>query len=133
MFVKQDVEIAVLRGVVRALLLRTGLADDDIRAAVKLEIKGQVGRDPRHADSLIEPLIAETRASREKVGNDSNVHAFRPPRPARDVQGKIIGAEPVDETEHFQKCGVCGEMVDRRELAQVVYHQQLDHKPRPRG
>ena len=34
------------------------------------------------------------------------------------------------EKEHFYKCGQCGEMVDMRQLDDVVFHE-TDHKPRP--
>ena len=34
------------------------------------------------------------------------------------------------EKEHFYKCGKCGEMVDKRQLDEVFFHE-TDHKPRP--
>jgi hypothetical protein len=34
------------------------------------------------------------------------------------------------EGKHFYKCATCGEMVDKRQLDQVLYHE-TDHKPRP--
>jgi hypothetical protein len=34
------------------------------------------------------------------------------------------------EKTHFYKCTQCGEMVDRRQLDDVLFHE-IDHKPRP--
>jgi hypothetical protein len=34
------------------------------------------------------------------------------------------------EKRHFYKCEQCGEMVDRRQLDDVLFHE-TDHKPRP--
>ena len=34
------------------------------------------------------------------------------------------------EKRHFYKCSECGEMVDRRKLDDVLFHE-TDHKPRP--
>jgi hypothetical protein len=33
------------------------------------------------------------------------------------------------EKRHFYKCKQCGEMVDKRQLDDVLFHE--DHKPRP--
>jgi hypothetical protein len=34
------------------------------------------------------------------------------------------------ERKHFYKCSRCGEMVDKRQLDEVLFHE-TDHKPRP--
>jgi hypothetical protein len=34
------------------------------------------------------------------------------------------------EKRHFYKCQQCGELVDKRQLDNVVFHE-TDHKPRP--
>jgi hypothetical protein len=34
------------------------------------------------------------------------------------------------EKRHFYKCAQCGEMVDRRQPDDVLFHE-TDHKPRP--
>jgi hypothetical protein len=34
------------------------------------------------------------------------------------------------EKEHFYKCKRCGEMVDKRQLDDVLFHE-TDHTPRP--
>jgi hypothetical protein len=34
------------------------------------------------------------------------------------------------EKTHFYRCSQCGEMVDRRQLDDVLFHE-TDHKPRP--
>ena len=36
---------------------------------------------------------------------------------------------PPEERPHFIRCRVCGEMIDCRDLDEVVYHE--DHVPRP--
>jgi hypothetical protein len=36
---------------------------------------------------------------------------------------------PADEQSHFMECPKCGEMFDRRQLDEVLFH--MDHKPRP--
>ncbi len=43
------------------------------------------------------------------------------------------GGDPVDEVEHFMNCGACGQSFDMRDLSEVFYHEELDHKPRPRS
>jgi hypothetical protein len=35
-----------------------------------------------------------------------------------------------EEKTHFYRCGHCGEMVDKRQLDAVLFHE-TDHKPRP--
>lgn len=42
--------------------------------------------------------------------------------PAVGKPGKIVGPEPVDESEHFMKCPVCGAMFDMRDIGQVLEH-----------
>ncbi|RWF79013.1 MAG: hypothetical protein EOS26_03335 [Mesorhizobium sp.] len=37
-------------------------------------------------------------------------------------------SEPVkDEGEHFYSCQTCGQAVDRRDLRQVIWHEQRGH------
>lgn len=45
--------------------------------------------------------------------------------------GVFHGAEPLDETEHFYVCQHCGQAVDMRELANVLYHDEPGHTPKP--
>jgi len=41
-----------------------------------------------------------------------------------------IPLHPVtDERDHFYVCAECGEAVDRRDLAQVIHHEQPGHEP----
>ena len=35
------------------------------------------------------------------------------------------------EKEHFMKCGICGQYFDMRDLTQVIYHEQIPHRPVP--
>ncbi|CAN7606979.1 hypothetical protein LJR164_004488 [Phenylobacterium sp. LjRoot164] len=39
-----------------------------------------------------------------------------------------LGGEPVDESEHFYRCKACGQAVDKRDLAQVFYHEAPGHR-----
>jgi hypothetical protein len=34
------------------------------------------------------------------------------------------------EKEHFYRCSKCGQLVDERELRDVIFHE-TDHKPKP--
>lgn len=47
--------------------------------------------------------------------------------------GEMIFGKPVnspeEEREHFYKCRHCGQIVDRRDLRQVLWHEQQRHKP----
>ena len=36
---------------------------------------------------------------------------------------------PAEERSHYYECAKCGEMVDKRQLDEVLFHE--DHKPRP--
>jgi hypothetical protein len=45
--------------------------------------------------------------------------------------GVFQGVEPLDEAEHFHVCGHCGQSVDMRQLADVFYHHEPGHKPKP--
>ena len=46
--------------------------------------------------------------------------------------GVFVGAESLDEAEHFYLCQHCGQAVDYRELADVFYHDEPGHQPMPR-
>lgn len=39
------------------------------------------------------------------------------------------GPPAKDETEHFYLCEGCGQAVDMRLLGDVLYHDQIEHKP----
>ncbi|ESY67388.1 hypothetical protein NKH57_18140 [Mesorhizobium sp. M1050] len=45
------------------------------------------------------------------------------------IIGSRHGKEPADERDHFHTCPVCGQAVDRRDLRQVLWHEQPWHKP----
>jgi hypothetical protein len=34
-----------------------------------------------------------------------------------------------DERDHFYNCPSCGQMVDMRDLRQVIWHEETKHKP----
>ena len=46
--------------------------------------------------------------------------------------GKRVGGDPISEADNFQVCPGCGQAFDRRELAQVPYHDQPGHPPTDR-
>ena len=46
-------------------------------------------------------------------------------------QGKIVGPEPEDESEHFMQCRACGQYFDMRDLGQVLHHEDPGHEPIP--
>lgn len=50
----------------------------------------------------------------------------------RTPPGNRVGGEPNDEAEHFINCGACGQAFDMRDLADVFYHEEPGHKPKPR-
>ena len=35
------------------------------------------------------------------------------------------------KADHFYVCSVCGQAVDIRQLADVLYHEELTHSPKP--
>jgi hypothetical protein len=45
--------------------------------------------------------------------------------------GVVVGPEPDDEAEHFYVCARCGQAVDKRILADVMYHNRRAHERRP--
>lgn len=45
--------------------------------------------------------------------------------------GVFHGAEPLDEADHFYVCPHCGQAVDMRQLADVLYHEDLTHDRKP--
>ena len=57
----------------------------------------------------------------------------------KDIMGELLeiapgvfqGAAPLSEAEHFYVCPGCGQAVDMRELADVLYHGELNHEPKP--
>lgn len=46
--------------------------------------------------------------------------------------GKRVGPEPENEAEHFITCPVCGQAIDKRDLEEVLRHEQPGHKARER-
>lgn len=39
------------------------------------------------------------------------------------------GDPPASEGAHFHTCPICGQPVDRRDLRQVIWHEQPAHEP----
>ena len=48
------------------------------------------------------------------------------------MPGVFKGVEPLAEVDHFYVCSVCGQAVDMRQLADVLYHEELTHLPQVR-
>jgi hypothetical protein len=46
-------------------------------------------------------------------------------------RAKVAGPQPKDESENFYVCEGCGQAVDMRLLGDVLYHDQVVHKPLP--
>ncbi|RRH89557.1 hypothetical protein EH240_33790 [Mesorhizobium tamadayense] len=44
------------------------------------------------------------------------------------VVGTRHGKQPAEEIDHFHTCPYCGQAVDRRDLRQVLWHEQPTHK-----
>ncbi|PBB83550.1 hypothetical protein CK216_27720 [Mesorhizobium sp. WSM3876] len=45
------------------------------------------------------------------------------------VTAKYRARTAVTEQENFHRCPKCGQAVDRRDLRQVIWHEQQGHKP----
>lgn len=45
--------------------------------------------------------------------------------------GVFQGAQPLAEADHFYVCSVCAQAVDMRQLADVLYHEELRYDPQP--
>ncbi|RWB65577.1 MAG: hypothetical protein EOQ52_24620 [Mesorhizobium sp.] len=45
------------------------------------------------------------------------------------ITGTRLGREPPTEAHHFHLCPTCGQAVDRRDLRQVIWHEQPKHEP----
>ena len=46
--------------------------------------------------------------------------------------GKPEGWKPTSEADHFEKCLTCGQMIDCRNLAEVMEHHGPAQKPLPK-
>ncbi|MGX5805348.1 hypothetical protein ACWGS9_29540 [Bradyrhizobium sp. Arg314] len=45
------------------------------------------------------------------------------------IIGKMHGKDHADERDHFHKCGACGQIIDLRDLRQVIWHEKPGHEP----
>ncbi|PBB94993.1 MULTISPECIES: hypothetical protein [unclassified Mesorhizobium] len=45
------------------------------------------------------------------------------------ITGKRHGGQPPSPRDHFYKCRRCGQLVDRQDLRQVIWHEQPEHEP----
>ncbi|TIQ37142.1 MAG: hypothetical protein E5X48_07170 [Mesorhizobium sp.] len=45
------------------------------------------------------------------------------------IVGKRHDGEPPGEQDHFYKCRICGQSVDRRDLREVIWHERPAHQP----
>ncbi|RWI94651.1 MAG: hypothetical protein E5X33_30975 [Mesorhizobium sp.] len=45
------------------------------------------------------------------------------------ITGTRHGGEPEREQDHFYKCRRCGQQADRRDLRQLIFHEQPEHEP----
>jgi hypothetical protein len=51
--------------------------------------------------------------------------------PASGIVGERGGGAPADERQNFYVCPQCGQAVDKRDLGQVLHHEQAGHDPLP--
>jgi hypothetical protein len=54
----------------------------------------------------------------------TKIARMTPPVPRGTIIGKRVGAQPVDEAEHFHKCEACGGWFDMRDLGAVLDHEE---------
>lgn len=54
----------------------------------------------------------------------TNLSQLDPP-----IIGTRHGREMGSEADHFNKCPVFGQAVERRDLRQAIWHEQPSHKP----
>lgn len=47
------------------------------------------------------------------------------------ITGSRIGGDPEDERKHFYICVRCGQAVDKRDLGQILHHEEPEHKRVP--
>lgn len=45
------------------------------------------------------------------------------------IPGNRHGGDHYDEQDNFYSCPICGQMVDMRDLRQVIWHERPKHKP----
>ncbi|KUM26701.1 hypothetical protein AU467_20460 [Mesorhizobium loti] len=45
------------------------------------------------------------------------------------IKGRPRVRSAATEQDHFHICPACGQAVDRRDLRQVIWHEQPGHKP----
>ncbi|WP_095203444.1 hypothetical protein [Mesorhizobium carmichaelinearum] len=45
------------------------------------------------------------------------------------IPGERHDGNPTDERENFYTCPTCGQLVDMRDLRQVIWHERPMHKP----
>jgi hypothetical protein len=48
-----------------------------------------------------------------------------------EIIGHRLGLQPSNEADHFYRCPRCGQPVDKRDLGQVLHHEEKGHKPLP--
>ena len=65
--------------------------------------------------------------AKEAPDNDSPRQKRDTPRPK--LAGSDFDAVPDEEKIHYYRCADCQKLVDKRQLDDVLYHQ--DHKQRP--
>lgn len=45
------------------------------------------------------------------------------------IRGKRHDGDAADEEDNFYSCATCGQLVDMRDLRQVIWHERPKHKP----
>jgi hypothetical protein len=49
--------------------------------------------------------------------------------PTQPQSSQAPSTEEDDESKHLYRCAVCGETVDKRQLDQVLFHEDHIHRP----
>lgn len=55
---------------------------------------------------------------------------IRWPMPDTRIIGKRIGGEPENEADNFIECPECHQLIDMRDLGEVLRHEEPGHKAR---
>jgi hypothetical protein len=46
-----------------------------------------------------------------------------------DLGASVSGSRNAPGAMHFFPCGMCGQLIDARQLGEVIYHETPDHEP----
>lgn len=75
--------------------------------------------------------MSRSNAHPRQQRNDTAVFSFGLSRESVVELGAIRCDGPAvpDEQMHFFACGACGQLIDARDLGEVIYHESPNHEP----